>query len=627
MSPKQFLAIAIVGALMSSTVCAQESPGRSSAQQSLTSPASAQKPLTEEQRKAQAETEQQAVLLLEELIGEASSLRLIENRLYVLVTAADLFWKRDEQRARLLLREAVNQFYAMEAPPEPKHPRDYQLWEARAAFRNELLQVLAAREPKLALEFLRTTRQGLPKAFVGDVGRPEYDQQFEMQLAARLAENDPQEALRMARAALNQELDHQVLEIWSSLQKQDPAAANKLAGEIVAKLKTTDLNKNYAAPAVAFSMLHELRARSAAAPREVNNKKTASSSSASASVALAEIQQTYRELLEVIAAAVLKVTTANLLDIQEQGQARQLLAQAQGLLPEIERHLPQRHAAVRAKLNQFDKAFHHQSAQSEAIEAIEHKSAGELVELAAQSPPLHKEMLYRQAATKAIEQGDLARARQIVKDQLSADADDPLLSAIEEAERARHAEQGKFEEARQSLARLSSDNERALALLEMAKQATAKRDLPTQKQLLTEARELLGGGLETRAQVGTQLALANGYLSVEPERSFTILEAAIEKFNQVMAAMVVLDSFDEGGRFKDGEMRIAGADFTQGFTEGFEGMLADFARQDFERTKTALRRWQINEVRLTMSLMLAAHFLGEPKQTSSRRLRSLTIRD
>lgn len=627
MSPKQFLAIAIVGALMSSVVCAQEAPGRSLAQQSLNPPASSPKLLTEEQRQAQAETEQQAVLLLEELIGEAASLRLIENRLYVLTTAADLLWKRDESRARLLLREAMNQFYALEVPAEPKQQRDYQLWEARAALRNDLLQLLAVREPRLALEFLRATRQALPKSLVGEAAGPEVDQHFEMQLAARLAENDPQEALRMARTALNQEVGHQVLEIWSALQKQDPAAANKLAGEIVAKLKTTDLNKNYAAPAVAFSMLHELRARSAAAAGAVNNKKASSPSSAAASVPLTEIQQTYRELLEVIAAAVLKVTTANLLDIQEQGQSRQLLAQAQGLLPEIEKHLPQRAPAVRAKLNQFDKAFHHQSAQSEAIAALEHKSAAELLELAAQSSPLHKEMIYRQAVTKAIAQGELERARQISQDQLAVGADDPLLVAIEDAERARAAAQGQFAEARQRLARLASDNERGLALLELAQQAASRRDLPTQKQLLTEARELLGSGLETRTQVGTQLALANAYLNLEPERSFTILDAAIEKLNAVMAALVLLDGFDEGGRLKDGEMHMAGADFTQGFTEGFDQLLAGFARQDFERTKTALRRWQINEVRLTMSLMLAAHFLGEPKQTSNRRFRSLTIRD
>jgi hypothetical protein len=37
--------------------------------------------LAEEQCKAQAEAEHQAVLLLEELIGEAASLRLIEKRL------------------------------------------------------------------------------------------------------------------------------------------------------------------------------------------------------------------------------------------------------------------------------------------------------------------------------------------------------------------------------------------------------------------------------------------------------------------------------------------------------------------------------------------------------------------
>jgi hypothetical protein len=81
MSLKQFVAIVIIGLLISPIVCARESPERSHAQPPLVPQASSQKPLPEEQRKAQAEAERQAVLLLEELIGEAASLRLIEKRL------------------------------------------------------------------------------------------------------------------------------------------------------------------------------------------------------------------------------------------------------------------------------------------------------------------------------------------------------------------------------------------------------------------------------------------------------------------------------------------------------------------------------------------------------------------
>ena len=44
------------------------------------------------------------------------SLKLVENRIYALTTAADMFWKRNEDRARALLAEAVNQFMAVNQP-------------------------------------------------------------------------------------------------------------------------------------------------------------------------------------------------------------------------------------------------------------------------------------------------------------------------------------------------------------------------------------------------------------------------------------------------------------------------------------------------------------------------------
>lgn len=631
MSLKQSLVLIIVWLLPLGT-CAQNEPvaGREYRELLRLRRASKQapvaKPLTEEQRKAQAELAKKAIALLEELISEAASLRLIENRVHVLTTAAELLWKRDETRARALLREAMNQFYDLETPAAPTNPRSYQLWEARAGLRQQLLQLLAAREPKLALEFLRATRPAAPKSALDELSAYDFEQQFERQLALRLAENDPQEALRLARETLSREVDPQVVEIWSSLQKKDPAAANQLVAEIVAKLKTSDWNNSYATPAVAYSLLPQLRAVIREAQQAATSEAGAKNAPLSTSATLPELQQTYRELLEVVVAATLKVTAASLIDVQEGGRARQLLTMTQGLLPEIEKYLPQRATAVRAKLNQFDKAFYHQPVPEVTLEAMEQRSAAELMELAAKSQPGLKELLYHQAAMKAIEQGDLERARQIAKDNLKAGAEDPIYMAIRGAELERAAEQGRFEEARQTLAQLSSDNERALALLEMAKQAAAKNDQKVQKELLAEARELVGGKLDTRQQVAMQLALAAGYLDLEPKQSFATLESAIEKLNAVVAAMVLLDSFDEGGRFKDGEMRMAAADFSQGFMDGFDQLLAEFARKDFESTKAALRRWQINEVRLTMCLMLAEHFLSESKE-ALRPLRPRNIHD
>ena len=67
-----------------------------------------------EKEKAEKELERRKELqrktlgLLDEVIGGAWSLKLPENRSFVLITSAELLWPYDEKRARSLFWEALN---------------------------------------------------------------------------------------------------------------------------------------------------------------------------------------------------------------------------------------------------------------------------------------------------------------------------------------------------------------------------------------------------------------------------------------------------------------------------------------------------------------------------------------
>jgi hypothetical protein len=587
-------------------------------------PAFAQTPQPTQSQKEQKELEKKALALLDDLVTEAMALRLVENRIYVLTTAANLLWKRNETRARAWLREAVSQFLAMEQPADPDNPQSFVALQLRMELRNQLLQSLASRDAQLALEFLRASRMPDARKLLGSKGvTPDFEQQFEMQLASRIAENDPQMALQIAEESLKEGLNYQVIEIWINLMNKDSKAAAKLSGEIIARMRSSDLMKNYQSTQTALSMLNHLRSQIQAAQRSAKDSSPQSSSSQSLQASLPEMQQAFRELLEIVVSAALKITTAQLLDVQEQGQARNLLTQVQMLLPEIEKHLPARAPAVRAKLTQFDKAFYRPPMPPEPYEALEKKTADELIALAAKSQPEIKDALYRQAIAKAMEQGDTARARQMAKDFLShSGAADPLMAEIERAEREQAVKQGKLEEAHQSLARLGSDEERALALIEMALKAEANKDQKSQRQLLAEARELLGDQMETRVQVEAQLALGIASLNLDADRSFAGLESAIERLNVVLSAVMTLARFDQGGwpygaGGKDGEMRLNAGEFGN-VTTNLEQQIMAFARKDFDRTVALLKRWQVNEVRLAMNLALVNGILGDEKETRFR---------
>jgi len=239
--------------------------------------------------------------------------------------------------------------------------------------------------------------------------------------------------------------------------------------------------------------------------------------------------------------------------------------------------------------------------------------------MAAKSQTEFKSMFYHQAATKFVEQGDTERARQIAKDFLS--PWDPLMAEIEQKERELALVEGKLEEARKSISRLSSNEDRAVALVELATKAEAKKDQKSQQELLKEAGALLGDQMETRAQVEAQLGLAAASLNVNADHSFEILGSAFDRLNVVLNAVVTITKFDQNGgpngrggsNAMDGEMRLNAGEFGN-VTTNLDRQILAFAQKDFDRTVTSLRRLEVNEVRLAMCLMLLNRILGDEKE-------------
>lgn len=570
----------------------------------------------EKPQKEDKELEKKALALLDEVVGEAMSLKLVENRIYALTTAADLFWKRNEDRARTLLAEAVNQFMAVEQPfqagAEPDGLRALQSIGIRMELRTQLLQALAARDSRMALDFLRASRlPDVGKLFGGKGASLEFERDFEMMLAVRIAENDPRAALQIAEESLKQGVSHQVYEIWANLLNKDPKAAAKLSGDIISAIKSADALKDHQSVYVVTSMLNQLR----------SHLRPSRPNAEDASQPPREAREMFRDLLDLMVSTALKVTAAQLLDFQEQGRARDLLAQVQMFLPDIEKHLPSRAPAARAKLAQFDKAIYPHSASQEIFVNMDNKSPDELIAMAAKSQDDIKDMLYRQAAEKLIEQGDTTRARKIVNDFLpDGGAWDPLFAEIDRKEREQAVKEGKLEEARKSVSRLGSSEERALALIELAAKAGADKDQKSRRELLKEAGELLGDQMETRSQVEAQLVLAAASLSLDPDHCFEVLGLAIDRLNTVLNAVATITKFDQVGSLAaanapnamDGEMRLNAGEFAN-VTTNLDQQLLAFARKDFDRTMALLKRWQVHEVRMAICLTLLNKILGGEK--------------
>jgi hypothetical protein len=572
---------------------------------------------TEEEKKAAKELETKALALIDGLVAEAMSLKLAENRVHILTSASEVIWERDEARARTLVREAMGQVVAhMREVKEKAAQEDWQHFDSRyprrygahgANLRHAVLNLLARRDAKLALEFLQLIRPLEPPDNSRDPGEEQQEKALELNLASQIAESDPQTALRIAEEYLSGKLDQQVVHFWSILQRKDPKAASSLTEKIISNLKSQDIMSDYNAANFTFSVLNVLKSRT----NEIANARNNPDAANAPQVNSAEIQQAYRDALEIVAAASLKITTNNLINHEEANRSRNLLMQIPSYLPDIEKLLPSRAPGVRAKVAQFDQVKYgnpYEKFYAEYGSDLHNKSTQELLALASKAPQEVRQNIYYQAVHKASEQGDEVTARKIIRENIPDkwQAND-LLSNLERRNSERAVGEGKYAEARKSLTRMRTDEQRASALAEWSSTAAGKGEEKSAREMLEEARSLIGSRMQRSDQIEAQMAVANAALNLDPDVSFEIAEAAIERINRLVAANMEIQIFSG---MEEGEIRITDGGAWGGYSGSIVPLFASLARKDFDRAVKLLGGWQSNELRLMMSLSLAQNILS-----------------
>src|SRR4030095_9225286 len=134
-------------------------------------------------------------VLVEEIANGTPSLKLPENRSYLLTAAADLLWEHDEARARNLFWDSLNTLSLMitptgsgagvkDAKPSPKEKkRDQNLYYEVYSLRDGVLRQVAPRAPQLALDMLRSSRQPPAESVSPDFRLPD-DRDLEQSIAA-----------------------------------------------------------------------------------------------------------------------------------------------------------------------------------------------------------------------------------------------------------------------------------------------------------------------------------------------------------------------------------------------------------------------------------------------------------
>src|SRR6185503_12381378 len=305
MPMKRLLTLTLALGLFSFSVLAQDQPA-------------AQQPSTEDQEKEKAQREANAYRLLDQVIDEAQSLRLAENRVRIQINAADMLWDQNQARARSLFSTAAESVAELArtqvatinrrgtgAGPNfaPPNLRSFQL-------RQELVLTAARHDASLAYQLLAATKTPVSVQANEDArsGRMTVtaDDGLEQALLSRVALLDPKLAAQNAEQMLDKgQFPFSLPQVIAQLQKQDQDAANKLTDKMVKKLQATNLLTTPAAGALVQTML--VGGPRAAGEPPTDPKQPAPTPRGWPSVLE---QSAYVDLLSTLVDAALKVTPA-----------------------------------------------------------------------------------------------------------------------------------------------------------------------------------------------------------------------------------------------------------------------------------------------------------------------------
>jgi hypothetical protein len=612
-------------------------------------------PSAEELEKQKAEREKDAYRLLDQIVDEAQSLRLVENRARIQINAADLLWDQNQGRARSLFASAAEGIAEFNRTPAtnnnrrnqgvvdtngfalqgygPPNMRSYQL-------RQELVLTAARHDAALAYQLLASTRPPANMQPAADARGPRAqltsEDNLEQQLLGRIASLDPKLAAQNAEQMMDKgQFPSTISEVINQLYKQDAAAAEKLADKTVKKIQTANLLAKTDAGNLVQGLL-----RGGPRPAGESNSSTANAPAPRWAPVLG--QAAYVDLLSTVVDAALKAApqTQNrgngpvagnrggagpnsgppqLTDAQiEQSNARRLLAGLQQLLPMIDQYLPSKAALVRQKTSELFATNNSGMNIAQTFSALQgNPTADALVQAAATAPPQMQPRLYQQAAYKAIEEGDTDRARQIANDHLQNNARDLVMQRIDFRELAKKADGARLDEIRQSVARLQTDNEKVDLLIQIAAD-TQKSNPKVAIQVLDEAKQIVNRRATNYQQLEQQLRVAHAFADVDPARAFEVLEPGIGQLNELLQAASVLSGF-EINMFRDGEMAIQGGNGLTAILNRYGQELAVLAKNDFERSEILTGRFQFTEPRIMTRLAIVQGLLNvRPVAGSSR---------
>ncbi len=563
------------------------------------------------------ELERKTLGLVDEIVAAAWSLKLPENRSFVLAAAADLLWQRDEKRARNLFWEAFTNLglpnstataestiheattkdpktkEATSKPAAGDQARTLNQYYAMFGVRRDFLRRVAQRDPQLALDMLHTTRLRPPESVKVNYLPDERD--LEQEIANVAVARDPKKALQIARESLAKGLTFQLFSVLFELNRQSPETASEFAGDLVDKIQTSNVTTDAVAWAMSIELLR-LSRTPADAPSggatlgQLNQLK------------LSDDQK--RELVELLTNAALSASAnPNLsMDLSE-------------VMPEIEQFAPDHVASIRTRLAQTSRTLSKEQREWQDYSSLVEKGTPEdLIRAGGKTREEMRRQLYQAAVMKAIMHNQADALREFIKSSVEDESQRNSLNKELDAEQIGLAtNHGDIEELQKLLPVIKAREQRAEAMATIAMLLEKKGAHDDAAKMVDDALALVKVDLASETQSNALMAVLLAYSLIDPARAFAIIEPIIDRANDDISRLLLLDRVVKSGAVKNGEIimqqpGVISLDFA--ILKYGKGVIA-LANADFNRTKATADRFQRNELRLMARLMIAQALLRD----------------
>src|SRR5688572_30007504 len=609
------------------------------------------------QQEEKAKLEAKAAALLEQIVNESQGLKLPENRIRVQIVAGDLLWDRSAARARTFFTDAGSILANTMAQSDDSERREFAMLNA---LRRELVLSAARHDAELAYQLLRQTE---PPAGMNAGNRRRANFQFpddnlEQALLTVIAASDPKVAYQKATEALDKgEYPTSLSRVLSQLQTKDEDAFKKLSEKTLNRLSSENLLTSGQAVNVAMSLLRPGPQAATTSP----SPATVANARANTSRVLTE--SAFQGLLNNAVTAALTATprtntgggggggannqrrqlrrdavvtgagTGPVVSMDparnnqtqldpaqvQQNNARMLLRNLQGMLPQIDQYVPERSQAVRQKLTELGMGSNSTTDFANQMRNVMQQGDSESLAAAASTAPAPiQSRLYQEAARRAVDEGNTERALQLANEHLDESGRASVMQAIDFKKMTTTVSEAKLNEIRTKLAALPSDADRVKYLGDLVA-ATQKDNPKLALRFAEDARAIVAKPASDYRDLENQIRVADLFAPLDPKRSFEVLEPGIAQLNELLAAAQVLNGF-EVQVFRDGELPLQGGSELGRVVARFGQQLASLAKIDFERAQATADRFQFAEPRLMSKLSIVQGAFGV-RQTSPENFR------